>query len=356
MANTTTKINPNANDPNRFVLHKASEALEPQPPIDWIVKPLFSTGTVSLIVGHPGSKKTFSMLDLAVCLASGKPWLGFETRMVPVLIIDEESGSKRINRRLGAIMRGQLADAHIPLDYISLARFDFFSEHNDFDQFEQKILETGAKIIIIDALSDVMPGADENIVKDVQPVFMGLRQVADKTNSAIASIHHLNKKGGYRGSSSLLGAVDVMLMVTSKLESPNIDFEVLKNRDDEPMKFAAVAHFDTNQFWLSSSQFVPKQEFGKPQKYVIRYLYQNGLSSISDIKDHADSCKDTSARKAVYDLVDLGIVRRVDNGGSGEKATYDLTDMGKEKAKTFIKPVTCIPLKGGDTTYTGSGT
>lgn len=350
----------NIDDPDRFILHKAAEALQPQPPIDWIVKQLFSTGTVSLIVGNPGSKKTYSMIDLAVCVGLGKSWLGFETIQGSVLLIDEESGKRRFDRRLGDVMRGHSADAQIPIQYITLARFNFCSPGNlqsrDLGELEQAIEKTGAKYIVIDALADVMPGADENSVKDVQPVLMGLRRVADKTNTAITMIHHSNRSGTYRGSSALLGAVDVMLMVDSKPKSPNIDFKVEKNRDDEPRDFAAVAHFDTDKFWLSSSQFVPKQEFGKPQKYVIRYLFQNGESLVNDIKNHADTCKDTSARNALYELVELGIVARVDSGGSGEKAFYDLTDKGKEKVKTLLQPVTCIPLKGGDTAYTGSST
>ena len=62
---------------DRFALHTAAEALLPQPPIDWIVETLISAGTVSLVYGDPGAKKTYSMLDLAVCVAMGIPWLGF---------------------------------------------------------------------------------------------------------------------------------------------------------------------------------------------------------------------------------------------------------------------------------------
>ena len=327
-------------NPYRFLLHKAAEALQPQPPIDWIVKPMFSTGTVSLVVGDPGSKKTYSILDLAVCLATGKTWLTFETKPASVLLIDEESGVRRINRRLGNVMRGHFADGTIPLQYTSLARFNFRPNGSiipeDLLALEEKIHETEAKFVVIDALADVMPGADENSVKDVQPIFMGLRQVADNTESAIVLIHHSNKAGDYRGSSAILGALDLLLMVKSKPDSPNIDFEVKKNRDDKPSNFSAVAHFEGEQFWLTSSEYAPKQKFNKAQNYVLKHLLNNGKSLVTDIQANADTCSVNSARKALYELVNSGLVRRVDGGKNGEKATYDLTEQGKEMGKTCL--------------------
>ena len=59
------------------ILHWAGEALDPQPPIPWIVEGVFSEGSLSVIFGEPGSKKTYAMLDCMVCVALGKPWLNF---------------------------------------------------------------------------------------------------------------------------------------------------------------------------------------------------------------------------------------------------------------------------------------
>lgn len=330
----------NANDTDRFILHSAAEALLPQPPIDWIVNSLFSAGTVSMVTGDPGSKKTYAMLDLLVCIALGIPWLGFGTQKIPVLLVDEESGVRRINRRLGDVMRGHRADANIPLYYFSLARFNFglngSDSSEDLIKLEEKIQETKAKFVVIDALADVMQGADENSVKDVQPIFMGLRQVADKTGAAIVVIHHSNRNGGYRGSSAIVGALDLHLKVKSEKESPNIDFTVEKNRDGEPMNFAAVASFENDLFFLSSSKPTPKQEFSEPLTYVLEYLQNNGASLLTDITSHADICSENSAKQAVYKLNLQGLVSRVDTGGAGVKATYDLTESGKDKMTTLM--------------------
>ena len=122
---------------------------------------------------------------------------------------------------------------------------------------EELIKKSGARLVNIDSLVDVIPGADENSVKDMQPLFTNLRGIADRTQAVIILIHHSNRNGGYRGSSALKGAVDVLLKVTSTPGEKMIQFEVEKNRDGEPIKFTAEAHFEEGKFWLSQSAYIP---------------------------------------------------------------------------------------------------
>lgn len=320
------KVDPNPDAPPlpRFTVYTARDALQPQPPIKWIIERLFSAGSVSLLVGEGGSKKTWAALDMAVCIALGKLWLDLATTQSTVLLIDEESGNRRISRRLAEVLRGHLAGEDAPIYYTTLAQVDLRNPA-DVEALHALIAETGAHFVIIDALADVMPGADENAVKDVQPVFIALRRIAEETQSAIVIIHHANKNGGYRGSTAMKGAVDLMLTVESKPDSPNIDFSFVKARDVEPFKFAAVAHFGDGELYLTPSSPMERPKvFSKSQQYVIRYLTQQGDSLLADIMVNADSCTSNGARQAVYTLAGMGLVKRTDSGGSGQKARYGL--------------------------------
>ena len=153
--------------------------MQAQPPIDWIIDKLFSVGSLSLVVGAPGSKKTYSMLSAGVCVALGKPWLGMTVKQSDVLIIDEELGERRLARRLSEVIRGELGDEKTPLRYVSLAGFNL-QEPKHVEELKTLIAVCQAKFIVIDALADIMPGADENLVRDVIPVFLALRKVADE--------------------------------------------------------------------------------------------------------------------------------------------------------------------------------
>lgn len=317
-------------DPARFVMHTAAEALEPQPPIAWLVESVFSAGSVCLLTGEPGAGKTWALLDCAVSVAAGERWLGYGVMQSPVLLIDEESGPRRLARRLGEVMRGHSADdGNLQLYYFTLARFNLW-QPEDVANLQTFIEDTAARFVVIDALADVMPGRDENAVKDVQPVFMALRSIAEVTQSAIVIVHHNNKTGGYRGSSAIKGAVDVLLTVDKAGDVLTFTADKARDVDPESVKFAARCNWGAGIFNLSPHAVTQTgPTFNKSQAYVLRYLSEHGPSLLADIQAHADTCSDNAAKQAVYALSSKGLLARTDAGGPGERATYGLTTDGR---------------------------
>lgn len=323
----------------------ASDALQPQPPINWIVDGLISAGSVNIFYGEGGSKKTYALLDMAVCVSNGCDWIGFKTMESNTLIIDEESGKRRLLRRLGDVLRGHNADESTPIHAISLAGFDL-GETGWVLELINSISMTNSKLIIIDALADVMPGRDENLVKDVQPIFLALRNIAEVLQVAIIIIHHANKSNGaYRGSTSIKGAIDLLLQVESEPKSDLITFKTIKARDTEPINFAARANFmtlDPVMFWLTSTTAPKKSKvYPKGQMYVLRYLLANGVSAMGDIKTNADPaiCTEKTAENSVGALMILTLVERTNAGGRGVPAEYQLTQKGYDEAKNIQFPI-----------------
>jgi RecA-family ATPase len=317
----------------RFQIRDAGFVLQPQEPITQIVESLITEGSVSLFYGEPGAKKTYSILSLAVCVALEKPWLGFAVQQRKVLFIDEESGERRLALRMGAAIRGEFGDEKTPIEFISLAGFKLDDEE-DPKHLQRIIEEQGAGLVIIDALCDVMNG-DENSKQDVQPVFTTLRKIAERTKAAIIVIHHSNKAGGYRGSSAIKGALDLMVKVESEEGSQWISFKTEKARDYEPVSFTAVANWSANQFYLSQAE--PKNENNRKlpasQEYVLAYLKANdGEANLDDIEANADRCSPGAARQATFELTELGLIRRTNPGarGRGQVARYALVETGND--------------------------
>lgn len=320
---------------SRFKLYTAEDALQPQEPIEWIIEGLFSAGSLSLVVGEPGSKKTWSMLDAAVAIARGDNWLGHETLPRSVLIIDEESGRRRISERIGKVLRGHGGNKDTMLYYVSLANFDF-SASDDLNVLQNLIIETAAGFVLVDAMADIMPGKDENAVKDVQPIFLGMRRVAENTQAALALIHHSNKTTGqYRGSSAIKGAVDLMMQVESKPDSCDVTFKSEKVRDTPPFTFSGYAHFGGEEFYMTESEKSTRINLNKAQEAVIRYLESAPGATLEDVGLYAagGAIAERTLTNACRSLAGdrMGFVKQSANGGGrGHKTTWFLTEKGRE--------------------------
>lgn len=312
----------------RYKLLWAHDALQPQPPIDWIVEGVIDAGSTSIVMGDAGCGKTWLALDLAVAIAGGATeWLEYKLTGGPVLIVDEESGPRRLARRIGDVLRGHDAGPQTSLAYTTLNRFDLWKP-DDVDAIIAAIREVGARLVVMDALMELLPGRDENSVKDVLPGLLALRDVAETTGAALVIIHHANKSGGYRGSSSIKGEVDVMLEVTK--DGNLLKVKHVKTRDVEKVSFSALMNFDHDLFNLSPAAETENNAptVTKGERFVLRYLSEHGASETTAIANAADSCSSETARRAVYALADKKLVARVDDGGAGSKATYALTGEG----------------------------
>lgn len=309
----------------RYIIRDAAYALMPQPEISWVVNNLISEGSFTIVYGDPSAKKTYSMISLAVCCALGKDWIGMGTGKCRVLFVDEESGERRFTRRLGDAIRGEIGDDKTEFYYVCLAGF-LLDDNSSAKELETIIHEHNIKLVVIDALVDVMR-EDENAAKDFRPVGRNLRRIAERTGAAMVLIHHANKLGSIRGSSSIKAAADLVIKAESEPDSRFINFKTEKTRDIEGKKFSAIATWTDNQFYLEPFEKQEKGEhLNKSQSYVIRYLTENGESSLPDIMGAADSCSSESAKRAVYSLVDMGKLRRTnpEDTGRGAIAKYDL--------------------------------
>jgi hypothetical protein len=322
----------------------------PPEPI-WLVEGLISAGSVNLFAGDAGSKKTYALLDLALCAALGKAWLGRATRQTNALLLDEESGRERVQRRLFQLFNGHgVKPNHIPPEVwaVSYAGWNFMRPEAG-EALLAAIAEKQAGLVIIDALADVMPGGDENSVRDTALVFANLRRAAELSGEAICVIHHANKSGTYRGSSHLKGAVDLLAFVESAPGAETIQFSMPKTRDFAASLFAAAIHFvppsNPQRVWLDPAepQKARKSEFklNDAIRHILRYLRDNGSVArkallASDMQNHSPG----TLKNNVYTLIDLDYVQRVDGGGQGAEAVYGLTDTGKKLAvKVGNRPV-----------------
>jgi replicative DNA helicase len=324
----------------RFLVFDALDALDFDEPIDWVVEGLIAPGSVSTFAGAGGTGKTYSMIDLGVALLTEKQWLDFPVKRTRVLIVDEESGTKRLKRRLGRVMRGHFIDRLNPIQSgdISCISLSLLNLRDPAEAIllQATIEDLGAGVVIIDALIDISGGANENAAEEMHQIYQRLRKIAEDTQAAIIVIHHTSKAGDVRGSTAIKGACDLVVLIDKKEHSNFVNFEVIKARDIEPIKFAAVLNFnDVGQTWLSPAAAQKRdQAMSRPQRWVATYLQEHGPSRRSDIIAEPGTCSDRSASDAIYQLVEKNVIYRTNpeaKTGHGVEAIYALVEPEEEE-------------------------
>jgi KaiC/GvpD/RAD55 family RecA-like ATPase len=333
IAVTTGNIRP------RYEVRTMADALAPHPPVEWIVQDLMLKGSVCMITGDAGSGKTWTSMDVAMCIALGKPWLGRNVIQGAVLLVDEESGEHRLSNRLTKISAGHGGNESSPLFYITMQGVDLRNAL-DVNELEKIITAMQIKFVVMDALMDMMLGADENSVKDVIPAFAQLKQVVERTGVTFLVIHHNDKAGkGYRGSTAIKGAVD--LMVEVEKNNDTVKIKTNKIRDAEPTEIKAKMLFSDYTFTMEPDETRAagdKLSLTKGEKIILEYLMEKGVSLKMDIESEGKRlCCARSVHDGIYSLQKKGYIGRANADAIGAKAEYGIIDKKKIEVELLLE-------------------
>lgn len=179
---------------------------------------------VGLLYGAPGTGKSFITLDAALSLAFGfTSWQGSPINVsepVSVVYLAGE-GAPGYKTRAMAWMQ----ERGIPREEWGTERFRLVDESIDFMKPEdvEKVVRsvrvqtnTRVALIVVDTVSTVIPGADENLQKDMTLFVRACRALERAFSCPVWGVHHTNKGGDMRGSSVFEGAGDFIFKLDRK--------------------------------------------------------------------------------------------------------------------------------------------
>ena len=171
-----------------------------------VIDGLLRKGETANIIAAPKVGKSWLVLDLALAVATGRPWLGvFPTTPGDVLILDNElhpeSSAHRVPRVADArgIGREDWVDS-VVIENLRGRLQSIDQMHAFFDAIEPGRF----KIIILDAFYRFMPSGDENDNALMASVYNLLDRYAAQLESCFVLIHHSSK-----GNQSQKGVTDV---------------------------------------------------------------------------------------------------------------------------------------------------
>jgi len=212
------KIGVSVEDTGRdeFVVLRASEFAD-RPLPTWWIKGVLPAEGLALVVGQPGSGKSFVVLDIAAAIAQGKPWNGRKSKRGRVVIVAAE-GAAGFSKRLRAYGRGDFMAPEAGWDD-GLGILDgsphlLRPEHVDAVVAAAEI-SGGADVVVIDTLAAVTPGVDENSSEGMGAAIDAAKRLGERLAALVILVHHLGKDAarGARGWSGITGAADMILVV-----------------------------------------------------------------------------------------------------------------------------------------------
>jgi hypothetical protein len=250
-------------DPWAGAWHTLADAFTPRPPQEWAVEDLIKLPSLNAFYGSPGDLKTMFLMDMALCIAAGHPFLldapwqsggrTFAVNPYPVIWLDFDNGDEMTNERFEALARARDIDPALPnLHYISMpSPWLVLGDPKSIGHLTRQIENFGARAVYIDNLGTTKGGAKEN-TDEMIPVMSNLRQLVNQTKTATSFIHHETKNGALtarrgdslRGHSSIEASIDLALLVEREPGSDIITIQSTKTRGVDVAPFSAVWTFE----------------------------------------------------------------------------------------------------------------
>jgi hypothetical protein len=208
--------------------------IEKHPRKCWLVQNFLGVGEMSALYGMPGTAKSALAGDLGAHVAAGLPWFGRQVSQGAVLYIAAERGAL-VNRRMAAWRRHHGIN-DIPLGIVAKS-IDLRSNRKDADSVIeccerlQKNFGHDPRLVIIDTVSRVLAGGDENAPRDMGHLVANLAHIQEGTGAHVQVIHHVPQgQLRLRGHGSLLGSMDTTVSL-EKSSSGSVTATIDKNND-----------------------------------------------------------------------------------------------------------------------------
>lgn len=255
------------------------------PPTEYIVDIILAKGLV-ILSAKSKLGKSWLALDLALCVASGCDFLGFNTTQGKVLYIDLENTPSLAQGRMRTLLNGKDA----PEDFEIL---NDFSTMNDYFEEDLRELLTKKKysLVIVDVLQKVkkQKKLGQSDYEADYETMTTLKKIADEFNIALILVHHNRKMTNdtdpfenLLGSTALMGASDEVIVLHKK-----------DRKDKEATMSISGRTVVENNYMI---------QFNKP---LCKWEMLGDAEEIRKKQEKDDYCKDPIV-KTIIRLVDQG--------------------------------------------------
>jgi hypothetical protein len=176
------------------------------------------------------------MLYISYMLSLGRPVFSRRVKQIKVLYVAAE-GEAGIAKRIEALRRrhGDSSNFH----FIAQPA-DLLHRTGDLEDLKLAAKAVGAQLIVLDTLSRLMAGGDENSPQDMGTFIHNVTELRHDTGAHVSIVHHGTKASNGsnpRGHSSLTGADDALIEVLKLNDGSRIATVVHAKDDPDGMRW-----------------------------------------------------------------------------------------------------------------------
>lgn len=221
-------------------IRKASEFMaSPQPRPAELVEGVLFCGSIMILGGGSKTNKTFSLMDLAISVASGSDWWGLKTEKGRVLYMNLEVQQFSFEERFDDILEAK----RLVIDQVdNFEAWNLRGHATNLSTLRDEIVtrtkDKGYKLIVIDPIYTLLGDRDENNAGDMTSLMNEINKISLETGAAIAFSHHFSKgnKAGTEAIDRISGSgvfgryADALVMVTKHEQEDTFTVDtVLRN-------------------------------------------------------------------------------------------------------------------------------
>lgn len=266
----------------------------------WLVDGHMQEG-LAVIFGPWAAGKSFVAADLAVALASGKPWWGWDVTQGPVLYLALEGAAGLAARiETAARVRGVGLDGlHLSGDPVNLG------VRSDVADVDTAVRQTGARLLVVDTWARATAGADENDNGSAGRAIEALDRIRQRRGCTVLVLHHARKGDAAdpRGAGSLPAAADSIwnvvktgankIKVTSAKQKDGEDFQALTFSLRQQARSASLELIASGkpraQADLDRAEALDALQAGAMLKALVRAQF--GDATLAELCAHPDVCE-----------------------------------------------------------------
>lgn len=332
------------------------------PEMAWIVPGLIPAG-LGIVSAPPKVGKSFMMLQIAVCVATGTSVFGcLPAHRRQVLYMALEDGERRLKKRaakmpnVSRVQRGDLAFQTVTarLDKGGLAAITDWIDSSP-----------NPGLVIIDVLQAFRPLSDgsgkRNAYAEDYETLQALARLANDRQIAIICVHH-NSKGRssdalemLSGSTGMTGAVDWVAVIKRGRDEDKATM-FITGRDVENAE--VLIDFGDGGVWTAETIPDRMAQASGTAALALAHIEEHGPSKAYVVAEALGAKTDTVYR-ALCRMADAGRVVRLEGGGKGSVVTWALPaalQIGRSDGQAVSVPNASVSVPASEETFSDAET